>query len=92
MESGASEKVGALYYRWSAAAEEYIVGAEAQKKYRGRGTMLRTRSVPIVPRVAKDESHMGTGEARICAVLVCNLQAIEKLRCHVVWEASMLEQ
>ena len=28
----ASEKVGALYYRWSAAAEEHIVGAGGAKK------------------------------------------------------------
>ena len=78
--------------RRSAAAEEHIVGAGGEKNYRGRGTMLRPRTVPIVPHVAKVESHVGAGEVRICAVLVCNIQAIEKLRCTVVWEASRLEQ
>ena len=48
--------------------------------------------MPIVPHVAKVESHVGAGEVRISAVLVCNIQAIEKLRCTVFWEASRLEQ
>ena len=41
--------------------------------------MLKTRTVPIVPRVAKDERHAGAGEARIWAGLVSKIQFIDKL-------------
>ena len=55
-------------------------GAGGTKNYRGRGTMLRTRTVPIAPHVAKDESHVVAGEARFWAGLVSKIQAVEKLR------------
>ena len=79
----ACEELGALYHRWSTAAEECILyscepgGKEAS---RGRGTMLRTKIVPIILRVAKDESHAGAGEGRIWAGLVSKIQSIDKLR------------
>ena len=42
--------------------------------------MLKTRTVPTIPRVAKDESHAGAGEARIWTGLVSKIQSIDKLR------------
>ena len=64
----ACEEVEALHYRWSAAVEERILKScelGCKEACRGRGTVLKTRTVPIVPRVAKDESHAGAGEAKI---------------------------
>ena len=42
--------------------------------------MLKTRTVPIIPRVAKDESHARAGEARICAGLVSKIESSDNLR------------
>ena len=66
---GASEKVGALYHRWSAAAAEDF-----------RSTMLRTRTVPILPHVAKDESHVEVGGSRIWASVASKIHTIDGLR------------
>ena len=76
----AREKVGALYHRWSPAAEDFILKASEAGNIRscvGRGTMLRTRTVPILPHVAKHKSHVGAGEARIWAGLVSKILTID---------------
>ena len=73
----------ALYHRWPAAAKECILKScepGCKEACRGRGTVLKTRTVSIIPRVAKDESHAGAGEARIWAGLVSKIQSIDKLR------------
>ena len=75
--------MGALYHRWSAAAEERILKScelGCKEACRGRGAVLNTRTVPIIPRVAKDESHAGAVEARIWAGLVSKIQSIDRLR------------
>ena len=50
----------ALYHLWSAAAEECLLKScelGCKEACLGRGTVLKTRTVPRIPRVAKDESH-----------------------------------
>ena len=74
---------GCLYHRWSVAAEECILKScesGCKEACRGRGTVLKTRTVPIILRVVKDESLAGAGEARIWAGMVSNIQSIDKLR------------
>ena len=71
---GASEKVGALYHRWSAAAEDCILKTSAPrdtKSYVGRRTMLSTRTAPKV---------RATGESRIVACVISKIQTIDGLR------------
>ena len=54
----ASEKVGALYHRWSAAAEDSILKTSEAGNTRscvGRGAVLITRTASILPHVAKRE-------------------------------------
>ena len=58
----ASEKVGNLYHRWSTAAEEYIVKCTWQCQiFIGSGTMVKTKTAPILLHVAK---HGRAGESR----------------------------
>ena len=68
----ASEKVGALYHRWSAAADSTVKTSVLgnTKSCIGRGTRLRTTTAPLLLHVAKHESHVGAGESRIWACLV----------------------
>ena len=80
---GANEKVGARHPRLSAAAEDFILKTSEPgntKSCVGRGTMLGTRTVPILPHVAKYESHVGAGEFRIWACLVSKIHIIDGLR------------
>ena len=62
----------AQYQRWSAAVEDHLAkpsGTEFVNLSTGRGTVLRTKTVPGGPRVAKDESHAAGTEASAWAGL-----------------------
>ena len=75
----ASEKVRPC----TTAAEEDIVNSSIlgnTKSCIGRGTMVKSKTVPILLHVAKDESQVRTGESRIWAGLVSNIQRIDGLR------------
>ena len=76
-------EVGGFYHRWSAAAEKCILNSSepgSKETCRGIGTVMKTKIVPIIRRVAEDEGHAGTGEAMMWAGLVSKIQSTDKLR------------
>ena len=72
----------APYHRLSVAAGDHIAkpsGIEYVNSCARRGTTLRNKTVPRVPRVANDEGHAAGSGPRAWAGLANKVQAVEQL-------------